>query len=83
MQCKPTILGVADARHYLVGATDSENNFIALPCLPAIEMCNSLHLAKQLLRDNNINVVQLTLESAYDEMCGLPSTKAITQTLFL
>ena len=83
MQCKPTILGVADARHYLVGATDSENNFIALPCLQTIAVCNSLPLAKQLLRDNNINVAQLTLESAYDEMCGLPTTTASTQTLYL
>ena len=83
MQCKPTILGVADARHYLVGAMDSESNFIALPCLQTIEMCSSLPLAKQLLRDNDINVAQLTLESAYDEMCGLPSTTASTQTLYL
>ena len=57
MQCKPTILGVADARHYLVGATDNDNNFIALPCLHTVAMCNSLPLAKQLLRDNDINVV--------------------------
>jgi hypothetical protein len=46
-------------------------------------VCNSLPLAKQLLRDNNINVAQLTLESAYDEMCGLPTTTASTQTLYL
>ncbi|KXJ54984.1 MAG: hypothetical protein AXW17_04445 [Colwellia sp. Phe_37] len=83
MQCKPTILGVADARHYLVGATDNDNNFIALPCLHTVAMCNSLPLAKQLLRDNDINVAQLTLESAYDEMCGLPTTTASTQTLYL
>ena len=83
MQCKPAILGVADARHYLVGATDNDNNFIALPCLHTVAMCNSLPLAKQLLRDNDINVAQLTLESAYDEMCGLPTTTASTQTLYL
>jgi hypothetical protein len=83
MYCKPTIIGVADATHYLVGATDSQNDFVILPGLRSIAVCNSLSSAKQLLRDHNINIVELTLETAYDEMCGLPSDSIATQTLYL
>jgi hypothetical protein len=83
MEGKPTIIGVADATHYLVGTTDIHDNFIALPQFNKIALCNSLSEAKQLLRDNNIYAVQLTLQTAYDEMCGLPSIAATKQSLQL
>lgn len=72
MEYKPTIIGVADATHYLVGETDVKENFNALPQLGDIAVCSSLCAAKELLRQNNVFFAQLTLQTAYDEMCGLP-----------
>lgn len=83
MYAMPTIIGVADATHYLVGATNKQNDFIALPGLGDIAVCNSLSSAKQLLRDRNIHIADFTLETAYDEMCGLPFDSVATQTLHL
>lgn len=83
MEFKPTIIGVADATHYLVGATDIDNNFNALPELGGIVTFRSLSAAKALLRENNVRIAQLTLHTAYDEMCGLPTSTATHQTIFL
>lgn len=74
MNVKPTIIGVADATHYLVGITDENDNFTALPDLEEVAICDSLLMAKQLLRDNHMFEAQITLQTAYDEMCGLPSS---------
>jgi hypothetical protein len=83
MECKPTIMGIADATHYLVGGTDNDDNFIALPILGKVTICESLSLAKQLLRDNGFQSAELILQSAYDEMCGLPPGPPVSQTLAL
>ena len=81
--CKPTILGIADATHYLVGGTDDSGNFIALPQLGEVTVCHSLSSAKKLLRDKKFISAELTLESAYDEMCGLPAGPPVSQTVSL
>lgn len=77
----PTIIGISDGTHYLVGATDNDDNFVALSSLQEITLCHSLSSAKQLLKDNHINTAQLTLQSAYDEMCGLPASHVCHQTI--
>jgi hypothetical protein len=80
---KPTIIGIADATHYLVGGTDDSGNFIALPQLGEVAVCPSLSSAKQLLRDQKFTSAELTLESAYDEMCGLPAGPPVSETVDL
>lgn len=80
---QPTILGVADAKHYLVGTTNSDDSLVELPLLGEVVVCQSLHEAKALLRDCNISQALLTLQSAYDEMCGMPSSPVSSQTIYL
>jgi predicted negative regulator of RcsB-dependent stress response len=81
MQLKPTIIGIAEGTHYLVGVTDAKDNFTALPALNEVAICASLSEAKQLLRNQRVDTAQLTLQSAYDEMCGLPSSSVVNQTI--
>jgi len=81
MNIKPTIIGVADATHYLVGVTDTNDNFTALPTFGDVAVCDSLSSAKQLLRDNDIFHAQLTLQTPYDEMCGLPTSTVTHETV--
>ncbi|MDO7086618.1 DUF6482 family protein [Pseudocolwellia sp. AS88] len=83
MDFKPTIIGVAEATHYLVGGTDVDDNFTALPALGDVVICNSLSSAKQLLRDNDMLEAQLTLQTPYDEMCGLPTSRVTHETVLL
>lgn len=80
---KATIIGVADTTHYLVGVTDVDDNFTALPELSDVVVCHSLSSEKQLLRDNNMFEVQLTLQTPYDEMCGLPTSNVTHETMQL
>lgn len=81
MEFKPTIIGIAEGTHYLVGVTDTEENFTALPSLRKVAVCDSLSDAKQLLRNHRIDSAQLTLQTAYDEMCGLPVSSSTKQTI--
>lgn len=81
MEYKPTIISIADATHYLVGVTDAKDNFTALPSLQDVAFCASLSEAKQLLKSQSVDTAQLTLQSAYDEMCGLPACTVTTQTI--
>ena len=83
MAYQATILGTAESTHYLVGITDIDDNFVALPVLGDVIVCHSLYEAKQLLRKNKVKVAQLTLHTAYDEMCGLPTSAPIKQVLHL
>jgi hypothetical protein len=83
MEYKATILAVADATHYLVGATDINEGFDKLPQLDEVAVCKSLSAAKDLLRKNNIHVAQLTTQFAYDEMCGLSASTDFHQTIHL
>lgn len=69
---RPTILAIADSRHYLVGAVDADDNFIGLAQNSA-EIVNSLAEAKAYLRRNNVSSALLEIQSAYDEMCGQTS----------
>jgi len=82
MEYKPTIIGVADTNHYLVGGTDLKDNFEALPQLGNVAVCQSLCAAKALLRENNMFSAQLTLQTPYDEMCGLPASEAVNETIY-
>ncbi|MEW6991852.1 DUF6482 family protein [Colwelliaceae bacterium 6441] len=66
----PKIIRVSDSVHYLVGATDLDNNFVGLDNTPEIVMLNSLVQAKDYLRKNNIFSATLEYQTAYDEMCG-------------
>jgi hypothetical protein len=66
----PTIIGVADSTHYLVGSVDSLNNFIGLNQYIDVVVMGSLVEAKNYLRENNIFSAALEFQSAYDEMCG-------------
>jgi hypothetical protein len=81
MEYKAKIIGMADATNYLLGTLDSNNGFVALPQLGEVVVCRSLATAKNLLREHNINVAQLTFQTAYDEMCGLPVSSEIHQTI--
>ncbi|MFT4937403.1 MAG: hypothetical protein ACI88A_000417 [Paraglaciecola sp.] len=83
MELKPTIIAVAGARNYLVGVSDIKGNFSALPQLGDVVVCKSLSVAKQLLRKNKIHSAELTLQSAYDEMCGLSPPVVVRQALCL
>jgi hypothetical protein len=82
MECKPTIIAVAGARHYLVGKSDVNGNFSPLPQLSDVAVCQSLSAAKQLLRKKDIHIAELILQSAFDEMCGLSSPAVAKQTLY-
>ena len=66
----PTIIGIAESTHYLVGAVDSANNFIGLNKARDVQVLASLADAKQYLRDHNIFTAALEFQTAYDEMCG-------------
>jgi len=79
----PTIMATSESTHYLVGATDGSNNFIALPELAEVAVCNSLSSAKDLLRDYKFATAELRVQTAYDEMCGLPESVPSIQTLYL
>ncbi|WP_223813317.1 DUF6482 family protein [Colwellia hornerae] len=70
----PTIIGVAESTHYLVGSVDSLNNFIGLNQSRDVAVMGSLVEAKNYLRDNNIFNAALEYQTAYDEMCGTSST---------
>lgn len=83
MEYKATILAVADASHYLVGATDLSGSFHKLPQLTKVVMCESLSAAKNLLREHKIDVAQLTMQTAYDEMCGLATCNDYHETINL
>ncbi|ACA87942.1 DUF6482 family protein [Shewanella woodyi] len=72
-QFSPKIIGVADSTQYLVGAIDCKNNFVELNEEKRIRCFNSLAQAKDLLRSHQYKTVELEYQSAYDEMCGLPS----------
>lgn len=80
---EPTIIGIADGTHYLVGATDNNGDFSSLPSLKSVAICQSLAEAKQVLRDQHIEIATLSLQSAYDEMCGLATPSITSETIFL
>ena len=82
MEIKPTIIGVADSNHYLVGGTDMRDNFDALPQFGDVAVCRSLCAAKALLRKNDMFFAKLTLQTAYDEMCGLPAAAPVSETIY-
>lgn len=82
MEYQAKIIAMADATNYLLGTVDSSNGFIPLPQLGEVVTCRSLSIAKTLLREHNINVAQLTFQTAYDEMCGLPVSSDIQQTIY-
>lgn len=83
MTHEPTIIGIADGTHYLVGAVDNNGNFNALLPLKDVAVCQSLSDAKQLLREYRIESATLNLQSAYDEMCGLSTPTETTEKITL
>ncbi|MFT5789539.1 MAG: hypothetical protein ACI8SJ_001655 [Shewanella sp.] len=80
---QPKIIGVADSTHYLVGATDADNNFTELTEESGVVCVHSLAQAKQLLRTHHYQVAQLEYQTAYDEMCGLSSCGNYHETIRL
>jgi hypothetical protein len=76
-----TILSVAEATHYLVGMSDDNNQLVALPDEPNIQMCDSLAQAKQVLREHHFMHAQLVMQTAYDEMCGLSAPSETKQMI--
>ncbi|ACJ30685.1 Conserved hypothetical protein [Shewanella piezotolerans WP3] len=73
------IIGIAESIHYLVGAVDSNKNFIELT-----EKEESLVVqAKQLLRNHRYQLTQLKYQTAYNEICGLKSSSHYHQMLKL
>lgn len=79
----PKIIGVADSTHYLVGATDVDNNFTELTEESGVVCVHSLAQAKQLLRTHHYQVAQLEYQTPYDEMCGLSSSGNYHETIRL
>ncbi|OBT06801.1 hypothetical protein A9267_12935 [Shewanella sp. UCD-FRSSP16_17] len=78
-----TIIGIADATHYLVGLTDAGNNFIGLNGAGSGECVNSIVEAKALLKSHDYSVAHLEYQTAYDEMCGLDNTGNYQQVINL
>lgn len=79
---QPMIKAIADSSHYLVGAIDSDDNFIGLGQVSA-EVFHSLVAAKTYLRAHHITSALLEFENAYDEMCGLPQSNSYRQRISL
>ena len=77
----PTIIGVADSTHYLVGRIDSGNNFVGLESSADNEVFSSITEAKNYLRTHNIFCAVLEFQSAYDEMCGASAQNRCTQMI--
>lgn len=77
----PTIIGIADATHYLVGLSDGKNNLVGFK--GDVAVLNSLAEAKQYLRSQYVESATLEFQTAYDEMCGSTSSSKITQVINL
>ena len=77
----PTIIGVADSTHYLVGRVDKSNNFVGLESPEKNEVFSSITEAKNYLRAQNIFCAILEFQTAYDEMCGSNAPNRCTQTI--
>jgi hypothetical protein len=77
----PTIIGIADSTHYLVGRVDSGNNFTGLESTQQNEVFSSITEAKNYLRAQNIFCAVLEFQTAYDEMCGSSVPNRCTQMI--
>lgn len=77
----PSIIGMADSTHYLVGMIDANNNFFAFNNNKEQSVVNSLYQAKQLLASHNIFSAELEYQSSYDEMCGSAFNDSYKQTI--
>lgn len=77
----PTILGLADSPHYLVGAMNDSEEFVALSETEGVAKFRSLTMAKDYLKSINYSFACLEFQSAYDEMCGSESHKLTGQTI--
>ncbi|MCL1067806.1 DUF6482 family protein [Shewanella olleyana] len=78
-----TIIGIADATHYLVGLTDANDNFAGLNGEAAGECVHSIVEAKALLKSHDYSVANLEYQTAYDEMCGLEHSGNYQQVISL
>lgn len=79
----PTILGVAESTHYLVGKYNRANHFTGLSPSSSVVSFNSLSEAKNYLRRKNITSAAIEFQSAYDEMCGNQSTGSYRELVSL
>lgn len=77
----PTIIGVADSTHYLVGLSDENNNLVGFK--GDVAVVNSLAEAKQYLRCQYVSSANLEFQTAYDEMCGSTLSSKVTQVINL
>jgi uncharacterized protein DUF6482 len=78
----PTILGLADSPHYLVGGMTDSEEFVALSEAQGVAKFRSLTMAKEFLKSINYSFACLEFQSAYDEMCGAESQKLTGQTIY-
>jgi hypothetical protein len=71
---KAKIICTADSSHYVVGAENRVGEFIyAAEENEQLLMAPSLEQAKRFFKKYGVEKVQDELQSAYDEMIGLPS----------
>lgn len=68
----PLIICIAESIHYLVGLSDTDNNFYGFNNSSSPMVVASLVEAKQYLIAQNIFAACIEYQSAYDEMCGNP-----------
>ncbi len=79
----PTIISTADASHYIVLTSTVSDKGLGLPPITKTTYLLSLREAKDYLRTRHFNKAILEYQSAYDEMCGLPSASKITEEINL
>jgi hypothetical protein len=79
----PTIIGVAESTHYLVGSYNKSNHFIGLPPSISVASFNSLLEAKNYLRSKKITYAAIEFQSAYDEMCGTETVDSYRELVSL
>lgn len=66
----PTIICMADCKHYLLQNFKKNLKWSLFYKASQKNEFDSLNEAKDYLRSNNVTAVNLSFQSAYDEMCG-------------
>jgi hypothetical protein len=80
---RPTILGLADSTHYLVGIMDEQENFTSLSDHGDVVAFRTLYKAKEYLRELEYQEANVHFDTAYDEMCGLSESQPSIQRITL
>ncbi len=80
---RPTILGLADSTHFLVGVMDEQENFTSLSDHRDVVAFRTLYKAKEYLRELEYQEANVHFDTAYDEMCGLSDSRPSIQRIML